>query len=80
MNVRRLFPGLIIHVRSASRPMARELLKFGSRNSLHSIFGNIAYNSDQIIIAILMTTSAVANYAVAAKLSSMVSVLANQAD
>ena len=78
MNVRRLFPGLVIHVRGASRPMARELLKFGSRNSLHSIFGNIAYNSDQIIIALLMTTSAVANYAIAAKLASMVSLLATK--
>ncbi len=76
INVRRLFPGLVIHIRCASRPMARELLKFGSRNSLHAIFGNIAYNSDQIVIGLMMTTSAVANYAVAAKLASMVSVLA----
>ena len=72
------FPGIVISLRHASRAMARELIKFGSRNSLHSIFGNIAYNSDQIIVGLVMSTAAVANYAVAAKLANMVSVLATK--
>ena len=76
--VRRNYPDIVISLRYASRDMARELTKFSSRNSLHAIFGNIAYNSDQIIIGLVMTTAAVANYAVAAKLTSMVSVLATK--
>ena len=69
-------PGIVLNPRNASRPMVRELLKFGSRNATISLMGTVAYGSDMLILGRMLPVAVIANYAVAAKIVDLVNTLA----
>ncbi len=70
---RRQLPSIRLDWRNASPRVARELVKFGSRNALLSLAGSIGYGSDTLVIGMLLPVSNVAHYAIASKLSILVS-------
>ena len=65
-------------LRGASWNMARELLKYGSRYSFMSIAGAIGFSSDVLILGFMLPAAAITQYAVASKLSGIVSLLAGK--
>ena len=67
-----------ISLRGASWDMARELLKYGSRYSFMSIAGAIGFSSDVLILGFMLPAAAITQYAVASKLSGLVSLLAGK--
>jgi O-antigen/teichoic acid export membrane protein len=70
--IARQLPFIEIHPRHARPEMARELLKFGSRNAALSIAGTIAFGADALVIGLLLPVANVAHYAVASKLINLV--------
>jgi O-antigen/teichoic acid export membrane protein len=72
------FPDITVRMRSATRSMALELLKFGSRNSVIAICGTVAFNADTLIIGLLLPVSNVTHYAVASKLTNLVRTVATK--
>ena len=70
--MRQKLPGITLDARSASIPMARELLKFGSRNATISLMGTIAYSSDMLILGRMLPVAAIADYSVAAKVVDLI--------
>jgi O-antigen/teichoic acid export membrane protein len=70
--------GVSIRLNRATGSMARELLKYGSRNSVISICGAIAFYSDTLIIGLLLPVSNITYYAVANKLVKVVQMVASK--
>jgi O-antigen/teichoic acid export membrane protein len=71
-------PGVEIKLAAATTTMARELLKFGSRNSIVAICGTIAFSADALIIGLLLPVANVAHYAVAARLVTLIRTLSSK--
>jgi O-antigen/teichoic acid export membrane protein len=74
--IRARFPGLHISRSHFSFSTARQLLSFGARNAVIYVFAALGLGSDAVVIGFFLPVSAVANYAVAAKLTSLVRTLA----
>lgn len=73
--IARRLPQAAFRLSDARWPMAKSLLKFGSRNSVISIAGAIAYGSDALLIALLLPIQNVAYYAIAGKLVNFVNTI-----
>jgi O-antigen/teichoic acid export membrane protein len=76
--IRRRLPDVRIRPRLANWKTARELLKYGSRNSVVAICGAIAFGADSLVIGFLLPVANVAHYAVASKLINLVRTLATK--
>jgi O-antigen/teichoic acid export membrane protein len=69
--IQRHLPPLRIQLRLARMEMARELLKFGSRNATLSIAARVAFGADALVIGLLLPVANVAHYTVAARLANV---------
>jgi O-antigen/teichoic acid export membrane protein len=67
-----------IRLSHATGSMARELLKYGSRNSVIAICGTVAFHADTLIIGLLLPVANVTHYAVANKLIGLVRMVATK--
>jgi O-antigen/teichoic acid export membrane protein len=76
--IARYLPGTVVRPRAATGRMARELLKYGSRNSVVGISCTLAYGADALIIGFLLPVANVAHYAVALRLINLVRALAGK--
>lgn len=76
--IRRNDLGARVRPSKASWGMARELLKYGSRNAFVAVCGTLAYGADSLVIGILLPVSNVAHYAIAAKLVNLLRSLATK--
>jgi O-antigen/teichoic acid export membrane protein len=71
-------PGTSVHLRHAKGKMARELIKFGSRNSIIAVCSAVAFYADTLIIGMFLPIANVAHYAVASKLTNLVRTVATK--
>ncbi|HVF10893.1 MAG TPA: oligosaccharide flippase family protein [Abditibacteriaceae bacterium] len=71
-------PGTRIRAVAATVAMARELLKFGSRNSVVRICGMIAFSADTLVIGLLLPVANVTHYAIASRLVNLITTLATK--
>jgi O-antigen/teichoic acid export membrane protein len=76
--IRRRFPGTEISSRHFSFSTAKQLLQFGSRNAVIYLFAALGLGSDAVVIGIFLPVTAVANYAVASKLTALMRTLATK--
>jgi O-antigen/teichoic acid export membrane protein len=76
--IHKYLPGTSVHLRAARAGMARELVRFGSRNSVIAVCSAVAFYADTLIIGLFLPIANVAHYAVASKLTNLVRTVATK--